>query len=163
MSGRRITAHFFRKCRALLAPDGLMLLHTIARADGPAATDPFLAKYIFPGGYIPALSQIAPALERERLWLTDLEVLRLHYARTLACWYERTGRRAASDRAALRRALPAHVALLSRRRRSPPSATMLSASSSSSSPAAATRRRSSATISGMPSPLSVTGAQLYRN
>jgi cyclopropane-fatty-acyl-phospholipid synthase len=81
---------FFRKCRSLLAPDGLMLLHTIARADGPAATDPFLAKYIFPGGYIPALSQIAPALERSRLWLTDLEVLRLHYARTLACWYERT-------------------------------------------------------------------------
>ncbi len=81
---------FFRKCRALLAPDGLMLLHTIARADGPAATDPFLAKYIFPGGYIPALSQIAPALEASRLWLTDLEVLRLHYARTLACWYERT-------------------------------------------------------------------------
>jgi cyclopropane-fatty-acyl-phospholipid synthase len=81
---------FFRKCRSLLAPDGLMLLHTIARADGPAATDPFLAKYIFPGGYIPALSQIAPALERSRLWLTDLEVLRLHYARTLAAWYERT-------------------------------------------------------------------------
>jgi cyclopropane-fatty-acyl-phospholipid synthase len=81
---------FFRQCRSLLAPDGLMLLHTIARADGPAATDPFLAKYIFPGGYIPALSQIAPALERSRLWLTDMEVLRLHYARTLACWYERT-------------------------------------------------------------------------
>ncbi|HEX4738891.1 MAG TPA: cyclopropane-fatty-acyl-phospholipid synthase family protein [Allosphingosinicella sp.] len=83
-------AAFLRKCRALLAPDGLMLLHTIARADGPTATDPFLAKYIFPGGYIPALSQIAPAVEQARLWLTDLEVLRLHYARTLACWYERT-------------------------------------------------------------------------
>ena len=81
---------FLRKCRSLLTPDGLMLLHTIGRADGPAATDPFLAKYIFPGGYIPALSQIAPALERSRLWLTDLEVLRLHYARTLACWYQRT-------------------------------------------------------------------------
>src|SRR5579875_2075941 len=81
---------FLRKCRELLAPDGLMLLHTIARADGPSATDPFLAKYIFPGGYIPALSQIAPAREEARLWLTDLEVLRLHYARTLACWYERT-------------------------------------------------------------------------
>ena len=67
-----------------------MLLHTIARADGPTATDPFLAKYIFPGGYIPALSQIAPALEQARLWLTDLEVLRLHYVQTLACWYERT-------------------------------------------------------------------------
>jgi cyclopropane-fatty-acyl-phospholipid synthase len=83
-------ATFLRKCRDLLAPDGLMLLHTIARADGPSATDPFLAKYIFPGGYIPALSQIAPAREQARLWLTDLEVLRLHYARTLACWYERT-------------------------------------------------------------------------
>ncbi len=83
-------ATFLRKCRELLAPDGLMLLHTIARADGPSATDPFLAKYIFPGGYIPALSQIAPAREEARLWLTDLEVLRLHYARTLACWYERT-------------------------------------------------------------------------
>ncbi|HEY1605667.1 MAG TPA: cyclopropane-fatty-acyl-phospholipid synthase family protein [Allosphingosinicella sp.] len=81
---------FLRKCRDLLAPDGLMLLHTIARADGPAATDPFLAKYIFPGGYIPSLSQIAPARESARLWLTDLEVLRLHYARTLSCWYERT-------------------------------------------------------------------------
>jgi cyclopropane-fatty-acyl-phospholipid synthase len=80
---------FFRKCRALLAPDGLMLLHTVGRADGPAATDPFLAKYIFPGGVIPALSEIAPEIERARLWLTDLEVLRLHYARTLACWYER--------------------------------------------------------------------------
>jgi cyclopropane-fatty-acyl-phospholipid synthase len=66
-----------------------MLLHTIGRADGPAATDPFLAKYIFPGGVIPALSQIAPEIERARLWLTDLEVLRLHYARTLAAWYQR--------------------------------------------------------------------------
>ncbi|HEX5181599.1 MAG TPA: cyclopropane-fatty-acyl-phospholipid synthase family protein [Allosphingosinicella sp.] len=89
---------FLRKCRDLLAPDGLMLLHTIARADGPSATDPFLAKYIFPGGYIPALSQIAPARESARLWLTDLEVLRLHYAHTLSCWYERAA--AAGERVA---------------------------------------------------------------
>ncbi len=80
---------FFRRMRELLAPDGVMLLHTIGRADGPGATDPFIAKYIFPGGCVPALSQIAPAVERAGLWLTDLEVLRLHYARTLEHWYER--------------------------------------------------------------------------
>jgi cyclopropane-fatty-acyl-phospholipid synthase len=80
---------YFEKCRDLLAPDGVMLLHTIGRADGPGATDPWLAKYIFPGGYVPALSQIAPAIERSFLWLDDLEVLRLHYAYTLQHWYDR--------------------------------------------------------------------------
>jgi cyclopropane-fatty-acyl-phospholipid synthase len=80
---------FFDRCRELLAEDGLMLLHTIGRADGPGATDPWISKYIFPGGYVPALSQIAPAIERSWLWLTDLEIWRLHYARTLECWYER--------------------------------------------------------------------------
>ena len=81
---------FFRKCHALLEEDGVMLLHTIGRLDGPEDTDPWLTKYIFPGGYVPALSQIAPALEKEFLWLTDLEVLRLHYAYTLNHWYQRT-------------------------------------------------------------------------
>ena len=80
---------FFQKCRELLTPDGVMLLHTIGRADGPGATDPFIAKYIFPGAYVPALSQIAPAVERAYLWITDLEVLRLHYAHTVALWYDR--------------------------------------------------------------------------
>ena len=80
---------FFAKCRDLLAPDGVMLLHTIGRADGPGATDPWLAKYIFPGGYVPALSQIMPAVERSFLWATDIEALRLHYAFTTAAWYER--------------------------------------------------------------------------
>jgi cyclopropane-fatty-acyl-phospholipid synthase len=80
---------FLARCRELMTGDGLMLLHTIARADGPGATDPWLAKYIFPGGYVPALSQIAPAIERSWLWLTDLEVLRGHYERTLIAWYER--------------------------------------------------------------------------
>ena len=80
---------FFRKCRELLTPDGVMLLHTIGRADGPGSTDPWTAKYIFPGGYVPALSQIMPALERSYLWLTDLEVWRLHYAHTLDRWYDR--------------------------------------------------------------------------
>ena len=81
---------FFDRCRALLKDDGVMLLHTIARADGPAPTDRWLARYIFPGGYVPADSQIAPAIEDSRLWITDMEVLRLHYAHTLRHWYDRT-------------------------------------------------------------------------
>ncbi len=80
---------FFEKCRDLLTPEGVMLLHTIGRADGPGATDPFIAKYIFPGGYVPALSQIMPAVERSYLWVADIEALRLHYAFTTAAWYER--------------------------------------------------------------------------
>ncbi|MDX3909825.1 MAG: cyclopropane-fatty-acyl-phospholipid synthase family protein [Sphingobium sp.] len=90
---------FFDHCRRLLKPDGVMLLHTIGRADGPAPTDRWLARYIFPGGYVPALSQIAPAVEDARLWITDIEVLRLHYARTLRHWYARTttGRQAIVD------------------------------------------------------------------
>jgi cyclopropane-fatty-acyl-phospholipid synthase len=87
---------FFRAIRELLAEDGAALLHTIGRADGPGATDPFTAKYIFPGGYAPALSEIMPAIERELLWVTDIEVLRLHYAYTLDDWLRRT--QAAKDR-----------------------------------------------------------------
>lgn len=80
---------FFRKCRELLTEDGVMLLHTIGRAGGPGVTDEFTAKYIFPGGYIPALSEIAEGYEGLRLMLTDVEVLRLHYAHTLQHWYDR--------------------------------------------------------------------------
>jgi cyclopropane-fatty-acyl-phospholipid synthase len=80
---------FLDRCRELMSDDGLMLLHTVGRADGPGATDKWLAKYIFPGGYVPALSQIAPAIERSWLWLTDVELLRGHYERTLAAWYDR--------------------------------------------------------------------------
>jgi cyclopropane-fatty-acyl-phospholipid synthase len=80
---------FFDTVERLLATDGVALLHTIARADGPGATDPWTAKYIFPGGYAPALSQIVPAVERAWLWITDIEVLRLHYAHTLKAWYDR--------------------------------------------------------------------------
>jgi cyclopropane-fatty-acyl-phospholipid synthase len=86
------TAHyrtFFRKCRALLSEDGVMLLHTIGRAGGPGTTDHFTAKYIFPGGYIPALSEILKGHEGLRFFLTDVEVLRLHYAYTLEAWYDR--------------------------------------------------------------------------
>ena len=80
---------FFNTVEALLRPDGVALLHTIARADGPGATDPWTAKYVFPGGYSPALSQIVPAIEKAWLWITDIEVLRLHYAHTIRHWYDR--------------------------------------------------------------------------
>ncbi|MDP5279341.1 cyclopropane-fatty-acyl-phospholipid synthase family protein [Sphingomonas sp. DG1-23] len=81
---------FFRKCRELLTPEGVMLLHTIGRAGAPGVTDAFTLKYIFPGGYIPALSEIARGYEGLRMFPTDIEVLRLHYAHTLKAWYDRT-------------------------------------------------------------------------
>jgi cyclopropane-fatty-acyl-phospholipid synthase len=80
---------FFDTVHALLAPDGVALVHTIARADGPGVTDPWTAKYIFPGGYAPALSEIMPAIEKAWLWATDIEILRLHYGHTLRHWYQR--------------------------------------------------------------------------
>lgn len=80
---------FFSKCRDLLTPDGVMLLHTIGRMGQPGTTDAFTQKYIFPGGYIPALSEIVGASERERLIMTDCETLRLHYYYTIRQWYER--------------------------------------------------------------------------
>lgn len=81
---------FFRKVRELLTPEGVMLLHTIGRAGGPGVTDTFTLKYIFPGGYIPALSEIVRGYEGLRMFPTDIEVLRLHYAHTLKAWYDRT-------------------------------------------------------------------------
>jgi cyclopropane-fatty-acyl-phospholipid synthase len=87
--GVRFYRAYFRALRNLLAPDGVALLHTIGRSDPPGDTNPWLRKYIFPGGYCPALSEIMAAVERERLTVTDVEVLRLHYARTLALWHER--------------------------------------------------------------------------
>jgi len=80
---------FFEKCAHLLEEDGVMLLHTIGRKSTPGITNPWLAKYIFPGGYIPALSEVLPAIERARLIVTDIEVLQLHYAETLKAWRER--------------------------------------------------------------------------
>jgi cyclopropane-fatty-acyl-phospholipid synthase len=80
---------FFRKSAELLKPDGVMLLHSIARSEGPGITNPWISKYIFPGGYIPALSEVLPAVERAGLLVTDIEILRLHYAETLKLWRER--------------------------------------------------------------------------
>ena len=80
---------FFAKLRDLLSDDGVALLHTIGRADGPGTTNPWLAKYIFPGGYTPALSEIVPVIEKAGLYITDIEILRLHYAQTLRDWRRR--------------------------------------------------------------------------
>ena len=80
---------FFRKSAQLLADDGVMLLHSIGRSEGPSVTSPWIAKYIFPGGYIPSLSETLAAVERSRMLVTDIEILRLHYAETLLHWRER--------------------------------------------------------------------------
>src|SRR5215472_11266491 len=80
---------FFAKCASVLADDGIMVLHSIGRSSGPGYTNAWIAKYIFPGGYIPALSEVMPAIERAGLLATDIEILRLHYAETLKAWRDR--------------------------------------------------------------------------
>jgi cyclopropane-fatty-acyl-phospholipid synthase len=80
---------FFRKCADILSDDGVMVLHSIGRSERPTSTKAWIAKYIFPGGYIPALSEVMPAIERSGFLVTDIEILRLHYAETLKAWRER--------------------------------------------------------------------------
>jgi len=80
---------FFRGLSDMLEPDGVALLHSIGRMDGPGTTNPWLRKYIFPGAYSPALSEVVPEAQRARLWITDVEILRLHYAETLRAWRRR--------------------------------------------------------------------------
>lgn len=80
---------YFDTVARLLEDDGVALIHSIGRKDGPSRTQPWIRKHIFPGGYIPALSEVLPAIERSGLWLTDVEILRLHYADTLKAWRER--------------------------------------------------------------------------
>jgi cyclopropane-fatty-acyl-phospholipid synthase len=80
---------FFAKVKSLLADDGVALLHSIGRMSPPGSTNPWLRKYIFPGGYTPALSETVSAIEYEGLWITDIEILRLHYADTLMEWRRR--------------------------------------------------------------------------
>jgi cyclopropane-fatty-acyl-phospholipid synthase len=82
-------AEYFAKVKDLLADDGVMLLHAIGRMEEPGGTNPWLRKYIFPGGYSPALSEVLAAIEKAGLWATDIEVLRLHYADTLRIWRQR--------------------------------------------------------------------------
>jgi cyclopropane-fatty-acyl-phospholipid synthase len=80
---------FFGRIHDLLHEDGVALVHSIGRRDGPGMTNPWLRKYIFPGGYCPALSEVVPRIESAGLWITDAEILRLHYAETLLHWRTR--------------------------------------------------------------------------
>jgi len=87
--GRPNYQAYFDQVAKLLTEDGVAVIHSIGRADGPAFTQPWIAKYIFPGGYIPSLSEVLPCIERAGLIVTDIEILRLHYAETLKAWRER--------------------------------------------------------------------------
>ena len=80
---------YFSKVKELLTEDGVMMLHSIGRMEPPGSTNPWLRKYIFPGGYTPALSEVLKAVEDVGLWVTDIEILRLHYAKTLHEWHRR--------------------------------------------------------------------------
>jgi len=80
---------YFQRIQDLLAPDGVALVHTIGRCAVPDATNPWISKHIFPGGYVPSMSEVLPAIEKADLWLDDVETLRLHYATTLRHWYDR--------------------------------------------------------------------------
>jgi cyclopropane-fatty-acyl-phospholipid synthase len=84
--GRPHFREFFAQIKRLLKENGIALIHTIAKMTEPGPTNEWILKYIFPGGYLPTLSELAPVIEKEGLWLTDLEVLRLHYAKTLREW-----------------------------------------------------------------------------
>ncbi len=87
--GQRHYAELFAKFESLLTDDGIALLHSIGRMSPRGSTDPWIRKYIFPGGYTPSLSEVFTATERQRLWVNDVEILRLHYAKTLAEWRKR--------------------------------------------------------------------------
>lgn len=87
--GTRFHDAFFRKCHELLSEDGVMLLHFIGNSDVPDFNNPWIERYIFPGGHIPSMSEFTPAIERAELVICDIEVLRLHYAQTLRLWRER--------------------------------------------------------------------------
>jgi len=80
---------YFSTVRDLLTPGGTALIHTIGRSSPPGATNPFITRHIFPGGYVPAMSEVLTAIEHEDLWVTDVECLRLHYAKTLRHWLTR--------------------------------------------------------------------------
>ena len=87
--GAKHFGEFFTKLHDLLSEDGIALLHTIGRSDEPGPTTPWLLKYIFPGGHVPALSELMPLIEQSGLVVTDIEILRLHYAETLKAWHRR--------------------------------------------------------------------------
>jgi cyclopropane-fatty-acyl-phospholipid synthase len=87
--GKRNYAEFFARIRELLSDDGVALIHSIGYADTPGPINPFIRKYIFPGADLPSLSEVFTAVEPTGLFVTDVEILRLHYAETLRHWRER--------------------------------------------------------------------------
>jgi cyclopropane-fatty-acyl-phospholipid synthase len=87
--GAQHLEEYFTKLRALLKNDGAALVHSIGRMNPPGATNPFIRKYIFPGGYVPSLSEIVPPMERQHLWTADCEIWRKHYHYTLLEWRKR--------------------------------------------------------------------------
>lgn len=87
--------NFFARMAGLLAPGGVMVLHSIGQAEKPWATNPWIEKYIFPGGYMPALSEVVPAIEKAQLVIRDIEILPMHYAHTLRAWREQFAARKA--------------------------------------------------------------------
>jgi cyclopropane-fatty-acyl-phospholipid synthase len=87
--GRPNYRAFFEQCYRLLRNDGVMVMQTGGRVDGPGDTDPWMSKYIFPGGYAPALSEILPHAERAGFYVTDIDIWREHYVLTLTEWYNR--------------------------------------------------------------------------
>jgi cyclopropane-fatty-acyl-phospholipid synthase len=93
--GRPNFQTYFDQVARLLKDDGVAVIHSIGRYEGPSFTQPWIAKYIFPGGYIPAMSEVLTCVERAGLMVTDVEVLRLHYADTLKAWRERFNRQRA--------------------------------------------------------------------
>ncbi len=80
---------YFRHVRERMTEDGIALIHSIGRSTPPGTTSPWILKYIFPGGYIPSMSEALKAVENQNLWPTDIEIWRLHYAETLRHWQER--------------------------------------------------------------------------
>jgi cyclopropane-fatty-acyl-phospholipid synthase len=87
--GRANYRDYFEKVAALLADDGVAVIHSIGSSGPPGPTNPFTTKYIFPGAYVPSLSEVLPAIERAGLRVTDIEIQRLHYAETLRLWQAR--------------------------------------------------------------------------
>ena len=81
---------FFSRTQELLKKNGILLLHTIGQIGKPTATSPWIRKYIFPGGYIPSLSEILKVCEKQNIIISDIEILRIHYALTLKHWYRNT-------------------------------------------------------------------------
>ena len=106
---------FFAKVKSLLAPDGVALLHSIGRKEGPGSTRPWIRKYIFPGGYVPALSEVLPVVERLRLWITDIEILRSALCRDAAGLAAALRTKSRPYQSDLRRTLLPDVGDLSRR------------------------------------------------